>query len=36
MDAKYVGPTTRDFDASELIWDFFAAHRLPEARTAER
>jgi polyhydroxybutyrate depolymerase len=36
MDAKVVGPTTRDFDASEAIWDFFAAHRLPQARTAAR
>ena len=29
MDESYVGPTTRDFDASELIWDFFALHALP-------
>jgi len=28
MDATYVGPTTRDFDASELIWEFFSRHSL--------
>src|SRR5262249_56215625 len=28
MNPKYVGPTTKDFDASEAIWEFFAAHSL--------
>jgi polyhydroxybutyrate depolymerase len=36
MDAKYVGPTTRDFDASEAIWEFFAAHALPAKQHASR
>lgn len=26
-----LGPTTQDIDASEVIWEFFAAHPLPEA-----
>jgi polyhydroxybutyrate depolymerase len=25
---RLVGPTSRDIDASEVIWEFFAAHRL--------
>ncbi len=36
MDERYVGKMTRDFDASELIWEFLSRHALPAARTAER
>jgi polyhydroxybutyrate depolymerase len=36
MDPKFVGKTTRDFDASEAIWTFLSAHALPVQGTARR
>jgi hypothetical protein len=34
MDPEAFGPTNMDINAGEVIWEFFAAHRLPDSPPA--